>query len=66
MGLRIEMGLSSYPVWLWEALDDGEEEPGIPFGVIRETDAQGVNEHLVQTLCQEGLWQFPQVVFQHA
>jgi hypothetical protein len=24
MGLRIEMGLSSYPVWLWEALDDGD------------------------------------------
>jgi len=56
----------AYPVRLREALNDGEEKPGISFRVIRKTDAQSVHQHLVQTFGQQGLGQLTEVVFQHS
>lgn len=49
-----------------QAVQDGEEELGVAGGVVGEADAQGVQQHLVETRREEGLGQLAQVVLEDA
>lgn len=57
---------STYPASLGETLEDREHELGIARRVIRQTDTQAIVHHVKESLVEEGLRQFTQVVLQKA
>ena len=54
----------THSVCFWKTIKDRENELGVPVRVVGEEDTEGVHEHLVEAAREDGLRQFPQVLFQ--